>query len=84
MIMSTIFSPPATAQVMPRQAPGSHLGTVLKGWWMACLTRRIEQAAIVQLHSMSDRELADIGLTRSQIGRAVRGEPGDRPFRPHC
>src|SRR5262249_60861823 len=48
-----------------------------KPWWMPSATRRIERAAIIQLHGMSERELQDIGLTRSQIERAVRGELDD-------
>jgi uncharacterized protein YjiS (DUF1127 family) len=47
---------------------------------MSYLTRRIERAAMIQLHRMSDRELQDIGLTRSQIERAVRGELDHQPF----
>jgi len=41
---------------------------------MAYLTRRIERVAMLQLEAMSDRQLEDIGLTRSQIEWAVRGE----------
>jgi uncharacterized protein YjiS (DUF1127 family) len=46
---------------------------ILKRWWVAYLTRRIEETAMAQLCSMSDRELKDIGLTRAEILRAVRG-----------
>jgi hypothetical protein len=42
--------------------------------------RRIEQAAFIQLHAMSDRELQDIGLARFQIEEAVRGELDHQPF----
>src|SRR5262245_50083009 len=45
----------------------------LKTWWMAYLNRRIERVAVLQLEAMSDRELEDIGLTRSQIEWAVKG-----------
>ena len=38
------------------------------------MTWRIQQAAIAELWSMSERELKDIGLTRSEIIGAVRGE----------
>jgi uncharacterized protein YjiS (DUF1127 family) len=41
----------------------------VKSWWVGYLTWRIERLAIVQLEAMSDRELEDIGLTRSQIKR---------------
>jgi uncharacterized protein YjiS (DUF1127 family) len=45
------------------------------------MTWRIEQAAIAQLWSMSDRELKDIGLSRSEITSAVRAEAAhDRVF----
>jgi uncharacterized protein YjiS (DUF1127 family) len=85
MIMSIVISTPVPAEGMARQSRGSGSGLVaiVKRWWMAHLTRRIEQAAIVQLGSMSDRELKDIGLTRSQILPAVRGSPRDRLFNPY-
>jgi uncharacterized protein YjiS (DUF1127 family) len=41
---------------------------------VAYLTWRIERAAITQLGSMSDRQLRDIGISRSEIESAVRGE----------
>ena len=50
----------------------SGLAATLKRWRAAYITWRIEQAAIVQLWSMSDRELKDIGLTRSEITSNVR------------
>jgi uncharacterized protein YjiS (DUF1127 family) len=40
--------------------------------WVAYVTWRIEQAAIVVLQAMSDRELNDIGLPRSEIAGAVK------------
>lgn len=80
MIMSTTFSTPAPARRTAGQARIGGPFAILKRWWMAYLTRRIERAPIAQLSSMSDRALKDIGLTRSQIMGAVRGEPGDRPF----
>ena len=53
----------------------------LKRWWVAYMTWRIEQAAIDRLCSMSDRALKDIGLTRSGIPDAVKGErAADRAF----
>jgi len=51
----------------------------LKRWLVAYLTWRIEQAAISELLSMSDRTLRDIGLTRSGIPHAVMG---DTPIPP--
>jgi uncharacterized protein YjiS (DUF1127 family) len=46
--------------------------------WTAFLTRRIERAAMSELRAMNDRELKDIGLTRSEIVLAVRGERDHR------
>src|SRR5215475_6502769 len=46
------------------------VATVKKGK-MAYLDRRIERVGVAHLEAMSDR---DIGLTRSQIESAVRGE----------
>jgi len=74
LIMSTTFYTPATIRV---RSWGSVLIATMKKWWMSYLTRRIERAAIIQLHGMSERQLQDIGLTRSQIERAVRGELDD-------
>jgi uncharacterized protein YjiS (DUF1127 family) len=78
--MGTTFYSPATIRVRSR---GSGLIATVKTWWMSYLTRRIERAAIIQLHGMSDRELQDIGLTRSQIERTVRGERDHEPFACH-
>jgi uncharacterized protein YjiS (DUF1127 family) len=50
------------------------LGVTLRCWWAAYANRRIEHAAIAQLRRMSDRNLRDIGLTRSPIAGTVRGE----------
>jgi uncharacterized protein YjiS (DUF1127 family) len=75
--MSTTFYTPATNRL---RSQGSGLVATVKTWWKSYLVRRIEQAAIIQLHTMSDRELQDIGLARSQIEQAVRGELD--PFNP--
>jgi uncharacterized protein YjiS (DUF1127 family) len=74
MIMSTILSAPAAAQGIAGQSWTSGLTATLKRWWVAYITWRIEQAAIARLWSMSERELKDIGLTRSDLPRVVRGE----------
>jgi uncharacterized protein YjiS (DUF1127 family) len=42
-----------------------------RAWWAAYVTWRIEQAAMQQLTRMSDHDLRDIGLTRSEITHAV-------------
>jgi uncharacterized protein YjiS (DUF1127 family) len=43
--------------------------------WIAYSRWRVEQRAAAQLHAMSDRELKDIGLIRSEITNAVHIEP---------
>ena len=53
-------------------------------WWGSYIAWRLEQAAIAQLESMSDWELKDIGLTRSEIARAVRGAVGNHPISRYC
>jgi uncharacterized protein YjiS (DUF1127 family) len=50
------------------------LAATLKGWWVAYMSWRTEQAAIAQLSALSDRALKDIGLTRSEITGAVRAQ----------
>jgi uncharacterized protein YjiS (DUF1127 family) len=73
MVMSMSFAaPPAAHGTLARpQADGPV--AVLQRWWVACMARRFEAAAIGRLSSMSDRELKDIGLVRSNIVPAVRG-----------
>ena len=78
--MRTTFNAPANVEARTRSR-GSTLVAILRAWWLAYLTLRMERAAIMQLRAMSERELRDIGLTRSQIEPAVRGELG--PFTPH-
>jgi uncharacterized protein YjiS (DUF1127 family) len=73
MIMSTI----STATERHYSAGGSLVGRIaaaFKRLWVAYITWRVEQAAMAHLRSMSDRELEDLGLSRSQIEGAVGGE----------
>jgi len=84
IIMSTILSAPVAAQGIAGQSLAGGLAATLQRWWLAYITWRIERAAIAQLWSMSDRELKDIGLTRSDLPRVVRGEATrDRAFSRH-
>jgi uncharacterized protein YjiS (DUF1127 family) len=78
MIMSMTFGTSATAR--SRALRGGGLMGVVKTMLTVYLKRRIERAAIVQLNAMSDRELRDIGLARSEIEGAVRGEFNHPPF----
>jgi uncharacterized protein YjiS (DUF1127 family) len=79
MIMSTISSAP-----VPRTVTGRSLARGLvasfRRWWVGYTTWRTQQAAIAQLWSMNDRALKDIGFTRSEIPRAVKGDGSDRAF----
>jgi uncharacterized protein YjiS (DUF1127 family) len=50
------------------------IGTTLRGSWAAYVARRQQRLAIDRLHAMSDHQLKDIGLSRSQIESAVRGD----------
>jgi uncharacterized protein YjiS (DUF1127 family) len=50
------------------------LFATLERWWVDYLTWRLERAAIAQLWALSDRQLKDIRLHRSQIPSAVRGD----------
>jgi uncharacterized protein YjiS (DUF1127 family) len=75
MAMSTISGAPNAAQGMFALSGFDRLRATLTRWWVAYMTWRIERAAIIQLQSMGDRDLKDIGLTRSSITRAVRFQP---------
>jgi len=55
-----------------RQYGGRQLTNALRRSWSAYKAWRVEQAAINELSSLSDRELKDIGLHRCAIVRAVR------------
>ena len=70
--MSTILSAPASAQSVGWPSVPKSLGGTLKRWWVAYLVWRIERTAATRLFSMSDRQLKDIGLTRSGVVGALR------------
>lgn len=71
---------PAGGRAGPKVWPA--IVAAFKRWWVARLERRLERIAIAQLWAMSDRDLKDIGLTRSGIPGAVAGENADRRFGP--
>jgi uncharacterized protein YjiS (DUF1127 family) len=77
--METIMSMISSASSSAPPMAGSI--QALKRMWAAFVGWRIEQVAIGQLRGMSDRELKDIGLQRSQIEFAVRR--GDRAIGAH-
>ena len=57
----------------PRSVP-----SLLQGYWRAFRKRRQRERLRVSLHDLSDRELMDIGLTRSDIDHIVAGRAIDR------
>jgi uncharacterized protein YjiS (DUF1127 family) len=65
----TAFDEPLTTA---RQSVGHQLTNALRRCWSAYEAWRVEQAAINELASLSDRELKDIGLHRCSIVCAVR------------
>jgi uncharacterized protein YjiS (DUF1127 family) len=74
MIMSTISSAPSAERGITGRSWAGGFAATMKRWWADYMTWRIEQAALAHLWMMSDRELKDIGLTRSQVTNAMRGE----------
>jgi uncharacterized protein YjiS (DUF1127 family) len=73
MIMSTISNTIARQNSAASSILG-RLAAAPKHLWTAFITWRVQQAAVNHLKSMNDRELKDIGLSRSQIECAVMGE----------
>ena len=79
--MNTISNVRAMAPSLAGPSSRGGLLAALKRWWVDYMTWRIQQAAMLTLGSMSDRELKDIGLTRSDIAWAVRdGTARSRAF----
>jgi uncharacterized protein YjiS (DUF1127 family) len=74
MIVSTMTRVTAAVPGVCGDSASRWLGAVLKRWWVAHMQRRLERLAIRQLRAMSDRELKDIGVVRSQIEFSVRSE----------
>lgn len=72
--MSSISSELTTARGTAGYSRAGRFAAVLSGWWTAYITWRLEQAMTNQLWSMSERDLRDIGLTRSGIEPAVKGD----------
>src|SRR5262245_60984724 len=75
-IMSNALAAPSGAA---RRSWASQLGATLQRWLVAYMTWRLEREAIAQLGSLSDRTLKDMGLTRSEIARVVRGDEERMP-----
>lgn len=70
--MTTILRAPTPLQTLDRPTAGGRLADVLRSWWAAYRAWRAERLAVSHLSAMSDRQLKDIGLVRSQIEFAVK------------
>jgi uncharacterized protein YjiS (DUF1127 family) len=68
--MTTIYS---TAEAAPATAFGGFT-RVLGDWANGLATYWVRREAIKALRAMNDRELRDIGITRSHIEEAVWGK----------
>ncbi|MGI9406058.1 MAG: DUF1127 domain-containing protein [Hyphomicrobiaceae bacterium] len=73
--MTTITT---TAGAMPPVAANQNvtqlIATAMMRMWNAHIERREQNRAIAHLHGLSDHHLKDIGVSRSEITAAVRGE----------
>ena len=71
IIVSTMSSAPFAAQTAPARSRTALLRATFNLGKAAYRTWRIEQGAIRQLERMSDRDLRDIGVARSEITHAM-------------
>jgi uncharacterized protein YjiS (DUF1127 family) len=79
MIMSAISNSLAQREALAATALRG-VGRALRTWWTAYMNWRLEQLAIKTLQSMSDRELRDMGVSRSAIAFAVKGGTESHPI----
>jgi uncharacterized protein YjiS (DUF1127 family) len=70
-IMSMILSAPVAARAAADPSAAQGLTATLRRWWVAYVTWRIERLAVSRLATLSDRELGDIAIVRSQIEFAM-------------
>lgn len=77
--MNTISQAPAAARTAATPSWTTLLQSKFRAWIAGYVAWRIKQAAMQQLERMSDHDLRDIGLTRSEIPHAViHGAARDR------
>ena len=66
--MSTTYSASVAPSMPGRQFP---VFATLRQWCVAYIAWRAERASAAHLHRMSDRDLRDIGLFRSQLAQGA-------------
>jgi uncharacterized protein YjiS (DUF1127 family) len=76
--MSTIFDPATDLRGLGA-TKAVWISHIARRCWKGFQKWQIEQAAISELSTMSERELRDIGLHRSEISFAVKGDARPRP-----
>ena len=79
--MSRLLSSTATRDESAFAHIPASLLAAANRWWAGYTRWRLHKAAIAQLRSMSDRQLADIGVSRSEIEYVVSGKR-DRAVSP--
>jgi uncharacterized protein YjiS (DUF1127 family) len=79
MMMMSEFARAASPRLLAAESVPSRIGKRLMRWYVAYMDWRLQNLAIDRLRHMSDRELKDIGLLRSQIEFEVRGGAGRHP-----
>jgi uncharacterized protein YjiS (DUF1127 family) len=80
MIMSTLSNPTVQPDVFPA-ALSRRVAATVRRWWMAYMKWRLDDMAVRQLHSMTDRELKDMGVSRAEIDIRVRADDSNPRFR---
>jgi uncharacterized protein YjiS (DUF1127 family) len=79
MMMMSEFPRAASPRLLAGESIPSRIGKALMRRYLAYIDWRLQGLAIDRLRHMSDRELKDIGLLRSQIEFEVRGGAGRHP-----
>jgi uncharacterized protein YjiS (DUF1127 family) len=80
MIMSTMSHALPRREFVPATASRRVAG-IFRRWWIVYMKWRLNDMAISQLRSMSDRELKDMGVYRAGIDFAVRSGDSHPRFR---
>jgi uncharacterized protein YjiS (DUF1127 family) len=75
IVMSMNWTVPFSAQAGSGAGWLRSLAAAAERRWIAFCQWRLEQIAIAQLNAMSDHDLKDIGLIRSEVDGAVRFAP---------